>query len=202
MRSEQEPRFLTREEVDALHYEAIERYGGHHGVLNQHLVESAINQPQQTYHVGGGDLYEIAAAYAYHIVADHPYWDGNKRTGGAAAMTFLERNGVETSRLPEQQTYESLIKIADHQMDRFELAGYFRSTLSLERGAQIERETVVSDRIQAEPRTDPPRERVEQFEFDARKYTEDREYRARYDEQQRQRREQEASKRQRDERGP
>ncbi|SPF34313.1 Death-on-curing family protein (fragment) [Candidatus Sulfopaludibacter sp. SbA4] len=63
----------------SLPYEAIERYGGHHGVLNEHLVESAIHQPQQTYHVGGGDLYEIAAAYAYHIVADHPYWDGNKR---------------------------------------------------------------------------------------------------------------------------
>src|SRR6266852_4896148 len=100
MCQEQEPKFLTREEVDALHYEAIERYGGHHGLLNDHLAESAINQPRHTYHVGGGDLYEIAAAYAFHIVSDHPYWDGNKRTGGASAMAFLERNGVDTSRLP------------------------------------------------------------------------------------------------------
>jgi len=84
MSPEREPKFHTREEVDALHY-------------------------------------EIAAAHACHIVAGHPYWDGNKRTGGAAAMTFLERNGVETSRLPEQQTYESLIRIADRRMDRFEL---------------------------------------------------------------------------------
>src|SRR6266849_925424 len=128
MSQEQEPRFLTREEVAALHYEAIELYGGHHGLLNEHLVESAINQPRHTYHVG--DLCEIAAAHAFHIVADHPYWDGNKRTGGASAMAFLERNGVDTSPLPELQTYESLIRVADHQMDRFELAEFFRSTLS------------------------------------------------------------------------
>ena len=48
-------------------------------------------------------------------------------------MEFLEANGVDTSRLPEQQTYESLIKVADHQMDRFELAEFFRSTLNVER---------------------------------------------------------------------
>jgi death-on-curing protein len=130
MRIEKEPEFLTREIVDDLHYEAIERHGGHHGVLNEHLLESAINQPQQTYHVGGGDLYEIAAAYAYHIVADHPYWDGNKRTGALAAIEFLEANGIDSSRLPEQETYESLIKVAEHQMDRFELAEFFRSHLS------------------------------------------------------------------------
>src|SRR6266853_4242564 len=107
MRIEKEPEFLTREIVDDLHYEAIEQHGGHHGVLNEHLLESAIHQPQQTYHLGGGDLYEIAAAYAYHIVADHPYWDGNKRTGALAAIEFLEANGVDTSPLPERQTYES-----------------------------------------------------------------------------------------------
>jgi len=130
MNVDKEPEFLTREVIDDLHYEAIERHGGHHGVLNEHLLESAIHQPQQTYHVGGGDLFEIAAAYAYHIVADHPYWDGNKRTGALAALEFLEANGVDTSRLPEQPTYESLIKVADHRMDRFELADFLRSHLT------------------------------------------------------------------------
>ena len=130
MRIEKEPEFLTREIVDDLHYEAIEQHGGHHGVLNEHLLESAIHQPQQTYHVGGGDLYEIAAAYAYHIVADHPYWDGNKRTGALAAIEFLEANGIDSSRWPEQETYESPIKVAEHQMDRLELAEFFRSRLS------------------------------------------------------------------------
>ncbi len=127
---EPDPKFLTREMVDTIHEEQINTYGGHHGVLNEHLVESAVNQPKSTYCFGGGDIYELAAAYAYHIVADHPYWDGNKRTGARAAVAFMEINGVDTSRLPEQQTYESLIKVADHQMDRFELADFFRSHLT------------------------------------------------------------------------
>src|SRR5712692_1383968 len=106
----QEPRFLTREMVDAIHEQQIETYGGHHGVLNEHLLESAINQPRSTYFFGGGDLYEVAAAYAYHIIADHPYWDGNKRTGTRAACAFMEANGIDTSRLPEEQTYEAMIQ--------------------------------------------------------------------------------------------
>ncbi|MBZ5621968.1 MAG: hypothetical protein LAQ69_25065 [Acidobacteriia bacterium] len=56
MSLEREPEFLTREAIDDLHYGAIERHGGHHGVLNEHLLESAINQPQQTYHIDGADL--------------------------------------------------------------------------------------------------------------------------------------------------
>jgi death-on-curing protein len=128
MRIEKEPEFLTREIVNDLHYEAIERHAAT-TVLNEHLLESAINQPQQTYHLGGADLYEIAAAFAYHIVADHPYWDGNKPTGALAAIEFLEANGVDTSPLPERQTYESLIQAAEHQMDRFEPSEFFRSHL-------------------------------------------------------------------------
>jgi death-on-curing protein len=73
----------------------------------------------------------IVAAYAFHIVADHPDWDGNKRTGGAAGLTFLELNGVDTSRLPEKQIYEAVIKTADHQMGRFELAKLFRSHVTV-----------------------------------------------------------------------
>lgn len=124
-------KFLTREVVDRLHYRAIEAYGGHHGVLNEHLVESAINQPQNTSFFGGGDLFEIAAAYAFHIVADHPFWDGNKRTGAASALEFLELNGVDTSLVPHQGLFECLIQVADHQMDRFELAAFLRRHLSV-----------------------------------------------------------------------
>jgi death-on-curing protein len=76
-----EPLFLTREMVDEIHETAISAYGDLRGILNEHLLESSINQPRHTYHIGGGDLFEVAAAYAFHIIADHPYWDGNKRTG-------------------------------------------------------------------------------------------------------------------------
>jgi death-on-curing protein len=66
-----EPEFPTREVIEDLHYDAVEQYGGHHGLLNEHLLESAINQPRNTYCFTGCDLFEVAAAYAFHIVADH-----------------------------------------------------------------------------------------------------------------------------------
>jgi len=52
--------------------------------------ESAIAQPQNVYFNGGGDLYEIAAAYAFHIAESQAYLDGNKRTGVQAAVDFLK----------------------------------------------------------------------------------------------------------------
>ena len=121
--------FLTREMVDSIHEHAIATYGGLRGVLNEHLLESAINQPRHTYHVGGGDIYEIAAAYAFHIVADHPSWDGNKRTGVGSALVFLEMNAIDTSHLPEIATFDCLIKVADHKMDRKGLAHFLRTAL-------------------------------------------------------------------------
>jgi prophage maintenance system killer protein len=57
-------------------------------------------------------------------------WDGNKRTGAQAAFVFLEGCGISCSRLPEQKTYEAMIKIATHEMNCADLAKYFRSALS------------------------------------------------------------------------
>ena len=82
------------------------------------------------YHCGDGDIYEIAAAYAYHLAASPAYFDGNKRTGVQASLVFLEGCGLVASRLPEQQTYELMMKIAAHEADRSDLAEHFRSVLA------------------------------------------------------------------------
>jgi death-on-curing protein len=58
------------------------------------------------------------------------YLDGNKRTGIQAALDFLEINGVDTSGLPEKETYEAMIQVARHQLDRAGLAVFFRQTLN------------------------------------------------------------------------
>jgi death-on-curing protein len=130
MKSEPEPEFLTREIIDIIHEDQIETRGGLHGLRDENALESAIAAARNVYLYGGGDPYEIAAAYAYHIAESQACLDGNKRTGAQAALIFMEGCGIDTSRLPEQPTYEAMIKIATHEMDRSDLAEYFRSMLS------------------------------------------------------------------------
>ena len=125
-----EPEFLTREILDAIHEYQIDTYGGLHGVRDENALESAISAAQNVYYYGGGDVYEVAAAYAYHIAESQAYLDGNKRTGAQAAFVFMEGCAVDTSGLPEQQTYDAMIKIATHEMSRADLAAYFRATLT------------------------------------------------------------------------
>lgn len=88
-----EPAFLTLAEVDYLHRQSIVRFGGMHGVGDAGLVESAVASARNTWHYGGGDFFDVAAAYAFHISEAQAFQDGNKRTGAAAALAFLRRNG-------------------------------------------------------------------------------------------------------------
>jgi death-on-curing protein len=124
-----EPEFLTREIVDAIHEEQINTYGGLYGVRDENALESAVMAAQNVHYYGGGDVYEVAAAYAYHLAESQAYLDGNKRTGVQAAFVFLEGCGISCDRLPEDQTYDAMIKIATHEMSRRDLAEFLRSTL-------------------------------------------------------------------------
>ena len=110
MNPEWEPEFLTREIVDAIHDDQIEMFGGPHGLRDENALESAIMAAQNVYFYGEGDVHEVAAAYAFHLAESQAYLDGNKRTGVQAAFVFLEGCGISCSRLPEQQTYEAIIK--------------------------------------------------------------------------------------------
>jgi death on curing protein len=91
-----EPRFLDLAEVLEIHVDQIERYGGTAGVRDLPLLLSALAMP--TAGVRGvyvhGTLFEIAAAYLFHIAKNHPFLDGNKRTALASALTFLDLNGL------------------------------------------------------------------------------------------------------------
>jgi len=82
------------------------------------------------YLYGDGDLYEIAAAYAFHIAQNQAYFDGNKRTAVQAAADFLEINGIDTTPLPEPATYKAMILVASHELDRSGLAVFLREALT------------------------------------------------------------------------
>jgi death-on-curing protein len=88
--------FLDLEDVLMIHTDQISRYGGSGAVRDKGLLESAIAMPQVSFsgQMVHADLYEMAAAYLYHIVLSHPFVDGNKRTGLVCAIAFLELNRI------------------------------------------------------------------------------------------------------------
>lgn len=87
---------MSVDDVLLIHADQIARYGGESGLRDRGLLESAVAAPRASF--GGAllhpDLVAQAAAYLFHIVRNHPFVDGNKRTGAAAALVFLLVNGV------------------------------------------------------------------------------------------------------------
>jgi len=115
------PVFLTREVIDNLHADSLAFFGGSSGVRDDGLLESALGSAQNAWHYGQGDLFDVAAAYAFHIAQAQAFIDGNKRTGIAAALVFLEYNGVP-SRVDDGTLYDAMIGIAERQLDKRQLA--------------------------------------------------------------------------------
>ena len=105
------PFFLTRSQVDRLHNISLERYGGQAGVREPGLVDSALASAKNAFFYGGGDIFDIAAAYAFHIAEAQAFNDGNKRTAIGASLTFLELNSVSTTP-SEDELYDAMIDIA------------------------------------------------------------------------------------------
>jgi len=116
-----ETEFLTRDDVLELHEEMIKTIGGAHGVKDANLLDSALAQPQMTF--GGEDFYptlaEKAAALAFSLIQNHPFNDGNKRTGHAAMVLFLDVNGSDfVDDLDEQERV--ILAVAASKMGREE----------------------------------------------------------------------------------
>lgn len=106
-----EPVWLTREVVFAVHEELLERFGGLSGIRDEGLLESALNRPRHLFAYENPSLFEMAAAYAHGIVKNHPFLDGNKRTGFMAAYVFLGANGQSLD-APEEEAVERTLALA------------------------------------------------------------------------------------------
>ena len=121
------PLFLGLEEVLEIHHNQITRYGGTEGIRDLGLLQSALSMPQagagnQYFHA---DLFEMAAAYLFHIVRNHPFVDGNKRTGVTAALVFLEMNGIEI-RASDEALVKTVLAVAEGKLQKGALAEFFR----------------------------------------------------------------------------
>ena len=90
-----EPVWFDRTDCLAIHEAMLAQHGGLAGVRDENMLESALAKPQHNFAYGKPDLADLAAAYAAGIVLNHPFIDGNKRTGFMTAMAFLEFNGLE-----------------------------------------------------------------------------------------------------------
>ncbi len=121
-------RFLDLDRTLRLHCSLLEHYGGTEGIRDAGLLQSALAQPQAG--IGGeylhGDIYEMAAAYLYHIVQNHPFLDGNKRVGSAAAIVFLALNDVQIEN-DEEGLVKLTISVATGQAGKVEIAEFFRT---------------------------------------------------------------------------
>ena len=120
--------FLTLDDIIESHQNQIDTYGGSHGIRDIGLLESAIAQPEASF--GGrylhADIFEMAAAYLYHLVMNHPFVDGNKRVGLEAALIFLEINN-ENLKASDQELVDLVLKTTAGQVGKREIAEFFRS---------------------------------------------------------------------------
>ncbi len=121
------PRFLTLEEVIEIQADQIERYGGSPGTRDKDLLQSAVAMPESGFgeHYLHGDLFEMAAAYLFHLVRNHPFVDGNKRVGAMAAFTFLKLNGLTLT--AGNTAFESVVlSVAQGKMGKSGVAEFLR----------------------------------------------------------------------------
>ena len=123
--------FITVQEIIDNHGEIIRIYGGLDGIRDIGLLASAIDMPRSTMF---GEylhptIFDKAAAYLFHIICNHPFIDGNKRTGTMAALTFLRQNRVHIQ-FTEEQAFaleELVVNTAESKTIKEQIASFFRS---------------------------------------------------------------------------
>jgi death on curing protein len=112
-------KYLKIKQVLKIHTRSIEQFGGDPTVRDLGMLESAVAQPRAGF--GGRALYptlaDKAAALAFSLVMNHPFADGNKRTGYGATMQFLSRNGY-TIKAPKDERETVFLRLAAGELDR------------------------------------------------------------------------------------
>ena len=121
------PLFLELDDLLALHADQVDRYGGTGGIRDLGLLQSALGMPRASF--DGQFLHpsisEMAAAYLFHLAQNHPFIDGNKRTGLAAAIAFLGMNDLWLEAGEEELT-ELVLRVAKGELQKADVAVFLR----------------------------------------------------------------------------
>jgi death-on-curing protein len=119
-----EPTWLSESLIRALHAESLDRFGGTSGIRDRGLLESALGRPRNR-HAYGEDvsIHELAAAYCFGIVRNHPFVDGNKRAGLLAVRAFLFQNDCRF--VPDEaETVQVIEGLAASEVSEAELTAW------------------------------------------------------------------------------
>ena len=122
-----DPLFLSLDEVLGVHADQIRRYGGRSGLRDLGLLHSALAMPETTFEGEflHGTVFEMAAAYLFHLARNHPFVDGNKRTALMSALVFLGLNGQRLDAEPEA-LYELVDGVAAGSVDKSDVSVFLR----------------------------------------------------------------------------
>jgi death-on-curing protein len=120
-----EPILLSREEVMCIHARSLTEHGGSEGVRDPGLIDSALASAKNAFYDGEGDVFDVAASYAFHLAEAQAFLDGNKRTAVAVALIFLARNGSYVTP-PARRLYQAMIDVAEKRLRKTGLAAFFR----------------------------------------------------------------------------
>ena len=99
-----EPKWLTYEQVVAIHSRQLRRFGGATGLRDDGLLRSALERPMNKWHYEQAERPALAAAYAFGLAKNHAFVDGNKRIAFMSMMVFLRKNGVRFAPDPAHAT--------------------------------------------------------------------------------------------------
>ena len=117
--------FLTKNDVLKIHRRTIEAHGGTAGIRDESALESAVFSPENRYYYENADVFDCAAAYAFHLSKAHAFVDGNKRIAAVSAEVFLLINGFAIT--ANGKELENLyLGIADGKIDRKEVGEFYR----------------------------------------------------------------------------
>jgi len=120
-----EPIWIANLEVLAIHDRQLAEHGGTAGIRDIGLLESAIARPQQLHAYGDPDIFDLAAAYTFGIVQNHPIVDGNKRTGFITGILFVELNDRRFT-ASEPDATQAVLDLAIGEMSEGEFAAWLR----------------------------------------------------------------------------
>lgn len=114
-------RWLSPEAVRAFHLRSLEEHGGLPGLRDPGALDAALARPQHKAAYGDPTLFELAAAYAFGTAKNHPFVDGNKRTGAIAMGVFLMKNGYALE-VPNAQLFVAIRDLAAGDLGEEQLA--------------------------------------------------------------------------------